>query len=197
MEAPPRLLNCSKPFKDEQISNLLERLISAGAAQPQPVPTFQVENSGDCKTLTTKEGEDLKPKISAGAIEKPKDKDEAEAQGKEKTYFQPIAARKDREAERVMENLETAKETVEKGGEERKKKEDDEEIAQGQKATSKDKKEEGEVAEEEKPKGKPSQYDKADDNLLEESGKSAREHTPIMLNELSRTDSNDVREPKQ
>ncbi|XP_075730987.1 uncharacterized protein LOC142774520 [Rhipicephalus microplus] len=117
-----------------------------------------VENFGDSKDLTTKEREDLKPKMSAGPMGKPKDKNEAEAesegkpkdedkseaQAKEKQMnSQPGAARTYSEAERLKVNP-TAEETAPKCSKKGKKNEEDEETAQGQKATLK---EEGEVAE--------------------------------------------------
>lgn len=48
----------------------------------QAPPHF--EKSVHCEALTRKDGEDPKPKMSAGVIGKPKDKGEAEAEGERK-----------------------------------------------------------------------------------------------------------------
>ncbi|KAH8020175.1 hypothetical protein HPB51_025336 [Rhipicephalus microplus] len=165
-----------------------------------------VENFGDRKAPTMKEGEDLKPKMSVGAMGKqkdkgeteaesegkPKKKNEGEAQAKEKQInSQPSAVRTYSEAEKLKVNP-TAEETARRYSEE-KKNEEDEETAQGQKAT---RKEEGEVAEDQKSKNQPSQDDKTKDKPLKESGKSAGEQTQ-RKSEQPWTNPNEDSEPKQ
>ncbi|XP_075722252.1 sodium/potassium/calcium exchanger 4-like [Rhipicephalus microplus] len=128
------------------------------------------ESSGDSKT--TKEGEEPKPKASAGAKGKQKDKDQTEvgAKGKQ-TDSQPDGAAKYSESEGKKVKPGTVEEAADKGGEQGKKKEDGEKV-KVQSATHKDKQGEGEVADDKKSKGEPSRDDKTQDKAPEKSAKS-------------------------
>ncbi|XP_037500537.1 sodium/potassium/calcium exchanger 4 [Rhipicephalus sanguineus] len=138
------------------------------------------ENSGDNKTLTTKEGEQPKPKPSAGAKGKPKDKDEAETAGKGKqTNSKPGGT----------EGMQVESGTAEEGGEKGQKKKEEEE------ATGQKDKQEGGGADDKLPKGETGQ-DKSEDKPPEESGKKAGEQAGKEQSKKPGTKPKEGNEPK-